>query len=79
MSFLIIKMFQYILVFFLLAFVFTVLLAAISCASCFGLTSTAKDLLVKLGRKSYDRQFEDAIMQAPLNTDCFICLERVSN
>ena len=69
----------YILLFFVLAIAVFFVLLAITCMSCLGLAIPAKNFLLKMGRKSHDRQFEESSANQPLNTDCYICLERVKN
>lgn len=72
-------MIYYLFIFIFLAFAFTIMLCLVTCISCLGLTGSAKNLLVRFGSRSYDRQFEEQSHRQPSNTDCFICLERVKN
>lgn len=55
---------------------FSMLLCCLACMSLFGVTGYAKGLVRKYSSQSYDRQFQ-AGPNVPLNTDCYICLERV--
>lgn len=60
----------------ILTLFFTTILITITCIGWFGLNTKLKTYINHLLTKSFDQQYRN-IDRVPLNTECYICLERI--
>lgn len=58
----------YIIIFFILATLFTSILILITCINCLGLTGIAKKLISALGSSKYDRKYSESCREQPINS-----------